>query len=101
MVNSKTIKLLISILVFFGFSTIYGQNEALGIQATIIDTSTNQPLPFTNVHVEGTSIGTISNEDGKFELLVKQKYASNNVIFSFIGFDNTYKKVEDLSLIHI
>ncbi len=62
--------------------------KSINIEAIIVDIASEEPLPFTNVIIENTSIGTISNENGVFELTVSGKYAKSNVIFSFVGYQN-------------
>lgn len=65
------------------------QTQNIFIEATVLDKDTKAPLPFTNVIIDSTSIGTITNEDGKFELTFNQKHKNKDVIFSFIGYKNT------------
>jgi outer membrane receptor for ferrienterochelin and colicin len=46
----------------------------------------NQPLPFANVQIKGTTIGTTSDENGKYTLQVE---AGNHVVvFSFLGYQS-------------
>ncbi|WP_299314444.1 carboxypeptidase-like regulatory domain-containing protein [uncultured Aquimarina sp.] len=92
-------------LLFLGFGNIqsYAQKNKQGtytIEATIFDKDTKDPLPFTNVLIKGTSIGTITNEEGKFELTLSKKYESSVVIVSFVGYKNnsiSVKKLKDSS----
>ncbi len=70
------------------FYSISQAQKSTTIEATIVDIVTEEPLPFTNVIIENTSIGTISNEEGVFELTVSSTYAKSNVIFSFVGYQN-------------
>ncbi len=63
--------------------------EILNIEAQVMDKETKGPLPFTNVIIEGTSIGTITNEEGVFELSFNRKHESKNIIFSFVGYKNS------------
>jgi len=64
------------------------KKEIITVEASVFDKETEEPLPFTNVIIEGTSIGTITNEEGVFELSFNKKYANSNIIFSFIGYKN-------------
>lgn len=60
-------------------------------QITVTGTVTDdqgEPLPGVNVIVKGTTIGQISNIDGKFSIIVPNEEAV--LVFSFIG----YKKTE-------
>jgi len=94
----------IVILFLFGIQTLhlYGQKNknqhTISIEATVLDKDTNESLPFTNVIIEGTSIGTITNEEGKFELTISKKYSNATIVFSFVGYQNTsiaVKKFKD------
>ncbi len=85
--------LLVFIYIITSCLSVYSQKQTekkiITIEAVVHDKDTKEPLPFTNVLIEGTSIGTITNEEGAFELNVSQKYSDKNVIFSFVGYKNT------------
>ena len=49
------------------------------------------PLPFANVFIEGTTIGTTSNFDGYYELSLKQ--GSYNISFSFVGLEKVTRQI--------
>src|SRR5690606_18829395 len=52
------------------------------VTGTVTDTD-NQPLPGVSVIVEGTTIGTITNNDGYFTLSVPAD--AETLLFSFVG----------------
>jgi len=54
------------------------------IKGTITDEKGN-PLPFVSVFEENTYIGTTSNEQGKYQLNVKET-GKNRIIFQYLGF---------------
>lgn len=45
------------------------------------------PLPFAAVYIEGTSIGTVSNVDGQYELILPH-HGSYKINFQYVGFKN-------------
>lgn len=95
--KSKKNKSRIILFLFFlgiGIQLTYAQKN-ISIEATVLDQDTKDPLPFTNVIVENTSFGTVTNEDGIFELTVSSKYAASSVIFSFVGYENTSIPLEE------
>jgi hypothetical protein len=47
---------------------------------------TNQPLPGVNVSIAGTTIGTVTDVNGRYKLNVPDAYAGRSLTFSFIGF---------------
>ena len=53
--------------------------------------SNNQPLPFANVVIKGTTIGTSTDETGKYTFTVAPgEYV---IQFSFIGYENVEEKI--------
>ncbi|MDC6404828.1 MULTISPECIES: carboxypeptidase-like regulatory domain-containing protein [Maribacter] len=65
--------------------------ESYTVRGTVLD-ETNLPLPGVNVILKGTSIGTTTDYDGKFEF--PQKLEVNDVlVFSYIGYDTKEYKV--------
>ena len=57
----------VTILVFvFAFNNSFGQRAA--IHGRIFDAASNEGLPFVNVLVSGTTIGTVTNDDGSYHL---------------------------------
>jgi len=53
------------------------------ISGKISDTR-GTPMPFVNVTVKGTSVGTIANSEGHFSITVPQ--GSNTLVFSYVGY---------------
>lgn len=60
------------------------------LKGTLTDKETNnEPLPFTNVLIKGTTIGTTTDFDGNYSLKVP---AGNHiVVFSFLGYKEIQK----------
>ncbi|MFT0714532.1 carboxypeptidase-like regulatory domain-containing protein [Flagellimonas lutimaris] len=48
--------------------------------------SSNKPLVFATLTVEGTNISTITNTEGNFLLKVPKEYTDKNVVVSFLGY---------------
>ncbi|WPO79287.1 DUF5686 and carboxypeptidase regulatory-like domain-containing protein [Flavobacterium sp. KACC 22761] len=69
---------ILSALLFFSLSA-FAQ-----IKGTITDEKGN-PLPFVSVFEENTYSGTTSNEQGKYQLNVKEP-GKNKIIFQYLGF---------------
>jgi hypothetical protein len=86
-------KLPFFVLFIFLNSHFYGQT----ITGKIISASDERPLIYASVGVIGTGFGTITNEDGKFNLEVKGLPVNSLVRFSMIGYKFQSYKVEELS----
>ena len=68
----------------FGMQALGFEENYLVVKGKTTDNQGNT-LPFVNVHLEGTTIGTASNENGEFSLEI-QKENSSVLVFSSIGF---------------
>ncbi|MEI7595302.1 MAG: DUF5686 family protein [Bacteroidota bacterium] len=58
---------------------------------TVIDAETKEPLPFVNVSLKGTTIGTTSDFDGNYSL--EFKIASDSLESTFIGYNKQTKPI--------
>lgn len=54
------------------------------LQGQVLDSITGLPIDFVNIAERGTTNGTITNTDGKFEMVVKP---GSEVQFSYLGYD--------------
>ncbi|MFN6089840.1 MAG: carboxypeptidase-like regulatory domain-containing protein, partial [Cyclobacteriaceae bacterium] len=52
------------------------------ISGKVVDQETNQALPFANLQIEKTSIGTSTNAEGDFKLVVSSRYRSSTLLVS-------------------
>lgn len=57
-----------------------------------VTNSKNQPLPFVNIYLENSLTGTISNDEGKYELEV-EKTGNHTIVFQFLGYKTIKKNV--------
>ncbi|MGB1241145.1 MAG: serine hydrolase [Chitinophagales bacterium] len=76
------------------------------INGSILDKSGSNPIPFANILVEGTQIGTTSNEEGRFELSISKLKDEFTLVISVIGYKTTQvspSKIKDNAtlLIHL
>jgi TonB-linked SusC/RagA family outer membrane protein len=55
---------------------------------TVIDDVTKEPLPGVNIQVEGTTLGTITDIDGKYTIELPN--SNSSLVYSFVGY-NTQK----------
>ena len=73
------------LLLFLFLLSIQSFSQIIG---NVKDTNSN-PLAYVNIYIEGTYIGTTSNEEGNYELTFSDKKAT--VVFKHIGY-KTFKK---------
>lgn len=62
----------------------------------ILDKETREPLPFTNIVVQGKNVGTVSNSDGYFVLDIENYDADEIVLFSYVGYETLSLRISDL-----
>jgi hypothetical protein len=80
-------KHILGLIVFLICFSAFSQTE---LKNSVLDSETFLPLESASVYVKNTTIGTITNADGKFVLLVPQKYVNDSLVISSIGF-KSYK----------
>ena len=79
-------------LLFFG-SILAGFSQSGTRAGNIIDGEyNNEPMAFANVIVKGTTIGTTSDFDGKYQLNLEP--GTYTIIFSFVGYET--KEISDI-----
>nr|WP_315140052.1 carboxypeptidase-like regulatory domain-containing protein [uncultured Flavobacterium sp.] len=61
---------------------------AQAIQGTVLDEQ-KKPLPGATVYLDGTTISTLTDADGKYYLVVKEKINSSLVI-SYLGYNSVF-----------
>ena len=86
------IKLVFYLLSIFTLSSIYSQDGI--ISGTVNDGEFNDVLPFANIFIKGTTIGTTSDFDGKYVLEVKP--GTYTVSFSYLGYQT--KEISEVNI---
>ena len=70
------------------------QSNAQTFRATVCDSLSKQALPSASVRVKNTNLGTTTNADGRFSLLLKK--SAYQFIISYIGY--TSKVIEGVAM---
>jgi len=77
----KRFTVLLAFFVFVGFQALQAQN--VQITGNVTSADDGSPLPGVSVVVKGTTIGTVTNFNGDYELSVPQ--SATSLSFSFVG----------------
>ncbi len=80
----------------FVYQNVRAQNRVVSGKITIADT--NESLPGVSIYEKGTTVGTLSDVDGKFQLTATD---STILIFSFIGYIKQEIRVGSKSTINV
>ncbi|MDA3880549.1 MAG: TonB-dependent receptor [Prolixibacteraceae bacterium] len=73
--------------IIFILMAFYANAQDGVVKGKVVDATNNEPLPFVNVVVMGTTIGTVSDLDGNFQLF-GLKPGFIRLTSSFIGYKN-------------
>jgi len=90
--RSSCLKHLFKVFVLAICTNTYGQTE---LKNKIVDFSTLLPLENASIYIENTTIGTVSNSDGKFALLVPKEFEKDSLIISSIGYKSFKSVISD------
>ena len=80
---NSTIKTFLVIIMLFITSFSVAQTV---VKNKIIDFGTLMPIESASIYIKNTTIGTVSNSDGKFLLQVPQEFSADTLIISSIGY---------------
>lgn len=72
--------------------TAFAQTEVKG---KIVDFTTLLPIESASIYLENTTIGTVSNVDGKFLLVVPREFTKDSLIISSIGYTSFKTTLQD------
>ena len=61
----------------------FGQKTIVG---KIFNKTTKEPIPYANIGVLNSNVGTISNFDGTFSIIIPEKLSKDSLTFSSLGF---------------
>ena len=82
--------LFLGIFLFSSNHTIYAQKESeANIFGHVLDAANHEHLPFVNVYIKGTTLGTATNDNGHY-ILEHLPVGTHTVVVSFMG----YKTIE-------
>jgi len=80
--NMKNIQ---NVLIFVFILVSYISSAQSKVVGTVIDGDFNEPMAFANILVKGTTKGTSSDFDGKYELELEA--GTYTIVFSFVGYE--------------
>lgn len=66
------------------------------ISGKIINSVTDEPVPYVNVGLQNTMVGVASNAEGNFTLRITKEMVDRNIFFSALGFRNDTFPVSNL-----
>lgn len=88
---------LLAILLFFGVHLIFAQG--IGVTGKVTSLRDGSSLPGVNILIKGTTIGTITDNDGNYSLTAGSE--TDSLVFSFISFKTTTVLVGRRTVINV
>ena len=95
----EKLRVLILLILSFYSLNIYSQNIIEGQISYSNDLGLNTPLIGVSIYWKDTSIGTLSDIDGKFK--ISKTNLTNELIFKFLGFNDKLINVENQNFLNI
>ena len=95
----EKLRVLILLILSFYSLNIYSQNIIEGQISYSNDLGVNTPLIGVSIYWKDTSIGTLSDIDGKFK--ISKTNLTNELIFKFLGFNDKLINVENQNFLNI
>ena len=92
-------KVLSICLTFLLFSTAYIHAQNVSITGKVVDKEDNQPIPGVSVVVKNTTIGTVTDVDGVYNLSVPENTVS--LLFSFVGMKSQEVEIKGQKVIDL
>ena len=89
---SGILTLLLALVVQISFA-----QEAIMVEGTVVD-DTGLPLPGVNVFIKGTTTGTQTDFDGRYNILARPQ---DMIVFSYVGFVTAERRVGDRTRIDV
>jgi len=89
-----------SISLLFIFISLIVQSQEKTISGKVLNFENNETLAYVNIGIKNKTVGTVSNNNGLFNLSLNDKVTSKDtIIFSYIGFKTEKYLVSELNKI--
>lgn len=75
----------------------FAQDNVITISAQLVDKSSKEPIPYASVQIVGRSIGTTTNDEGKFVFHVPASFGRDTLRVSALGFEPFKAVVEAIA----
>ncbi|MFW5754455.1 MAG: carboxypeptidase-like regulatory domain-containing protein [Marinilabiliaceae bacterium] len=60
--------------------------DAVRIEGVVVDSADRKPMSMVNIGIEGKTMGTATNQEGRFKVLVPPRYIGETLVFSNVGY---------------
>ena len=67
------------------------------VSGKLLEKETKTAIPFANIGIENTAVGSLSNADGSFSIEIPETFENRELLFSALGYQPKYFKVSKLA----
>lgn len=86
-------KYIIKFFILFLLPTLlFAQNSSWQVSGKVIDKN-KKNVPFANVYINNTSIGTTTDQNGNFSLRIPARFSKIDLVISFVGYETLKKTI--------
>lgn len=68
------------------------------VNGKLLNRDTKEPIPYVNIGIPGSGIGSISNQDGSFSIVIPLRHTQDSLTFSAIGYGSKKVAIGDFSV---
>jgi hypothetical protein len=90
-------KVAVLILVFHAILNVGVFGQGFKVKGILVDENDNTPIGYANIGILNTTVGTISDSDGTFEVFVPDELKDENLLFAAPGYERKSFHVPSLS----
>ncbi len=72
--------------------SMFGNDDLVQFSGVVITGDSLRPIPYTNIRVEGSSYGTVSNYEGFFSFVA---HRGDKILFTAVGYRDSYYQIPD------
>jgi hypothetical protein len=73
------------------------ESAPIRFEGVLIDRENKSPVPYASIAIMGESVGTISNSDGVFELVIPQRLQNKMITVGCLGYRRTHVNPDSIS----
>jgi hypothetical protein len=74
------------------------RGETIAISGRVVDASTGAALPFAAISVSRSTLGTVTNDDGQFWLIIPSSMRDDTLLAAYLGFETYRRRIGELNM---
>jgi hypothetical protein len=86
MLKTKFVVIILLILILLVFGVHANAQTKFTLSGQILDSKTNEPLPYANISIPQSLSGVISNEKGEFQYHIPENFENSEILITYIGY---------------